>query len=168
MRINIPTDTEKNEYSGTEKNQTKEAQYICLTGIFEGRRILLVDDVKINREIVQAMFEPTKLQIDCAGNGCQAVQMFIDSPDKYDMILMDLQMPEMDGYDAARIIRSLDIPRAKTVPIIAMTANIFREGAKKCFEAGMDNHVGKPVNFLEVIGKLRYYLDMRDFNEKSA
>ena len=167
MRINIITDAEKNEYSGAEKSQTKKTRRICLTGIFEDKRILLVDDIKINREIVQAMFEPTKLQIDCAENGAQAVRMFTGSPDKYDMIFMDLHMPEMDGYEASRRIRSLNIPRAKTVPIIAMTADIFGEDTKKYLKAGMNNHVGKPVDFQEVIGKLRYYWDTQAFNEKS-
>ena len=114
------------------------------------------------------MFEPTKLEIDCAENGIHAVQMFIDSPDKYDVIFMDLQMPEMDGYEASRLIRSLDIPRAKTIPIIAMTADIFRKEVEKCFKAGMDNYVGKPVDFQEVIGKLRYYWDTQTFNEMSV
>ena len=112
------------------------------------------------------MFEPTKLQIDCAENGAHAVRMFSGSPDKYDMIFMDLHMPEMDGYEASRRIRSLNIPRAKTVPIIAMTADIFGEEAEKYLKAGMNNHVGKPVDFQEVIGKLRYYWDTQAFNEK--
>jgi CheY-like chemotaxis protein len=84
--------------------------------------------------------------------------MFTASPGKFDMIFMDIQMPEMDGYEATRLIRTLEIPEASSVPIIAMTANVFREDVEKCMEAGMDGHVGKPLDFTELIGKLRRYL----------
>ncbi|MDR0290699.1 MAG: response regulator [Treponema sp.] len=129
-----------------------------ITGIFEGWRILIAEDVEINREIVLALLEPTKLEIDCAENGAQAVEMFSRSPEKYDMILMDVQMPEMDGYEATRRIRALDCPEARTVRIVAMTANVFREDIENCLEAGMDSHVGKPLDFDEVLDKLRTYL----------
>jgi len=71
---------------------------------------------------------------------------------------MDLQMPEMDGYEATRAIRSLAVPSAKTIPIVAMTANVFREDVEKCLAAGMNAHVGKPLNIAEVMEKLRHYL----------
>ena len=129
-----------------------------ITGIFAGRRILLVEDVEINREIVQALLEPTQIEIDCAENGVEAVRMFSEAPQKYDIIFMDVQMPEMDGYDATRRIRALNIPEAKTVRIIAMTANVFREDVERCLEAGMDNHLGKPLEFEGVLDKLRAYL----------
>jgi CheY-like chemotaxis protein len=132
-----------------------------IKGIFEGRRILLVEDVDVNREIVQALLEPTGLKIDCAENGLVAVQMFLETPEIYDMILMDVQMPELDGYEATRRIRALDHPNAKTVKIIAMTANVFKEDIEKCLEAGMDNHLGKPLNFDEVLDRLRSYLPPR-------
>ena len=83
--------------------------------------------------------------------------MFAEAPQKYDMIFMDIQMPEMDGYEATRRIRALDIPSAKTIPIIAMTANVFREDIEKCLNAGMNSHVGKPLDFEEVLGRLRSY-----------
>jgi CheY-like chemotaxis protein len=94
---------------------------------FTGKRILLAEDVEINREIVLALLEPTQVEVDCAENGAEAVRLFRETPEKYDMIFMDVQMPEMDGYDATRHIRSLDSPNAKTVPIIAMTANVFKD-----------------------------------------
>jgi PAS domain S-box-containing protein len=129
-----------------------------ITGIFAGRRILLTEDVEINREIVLALFEPTQLEIDCAENGAEAVRKFSEAPDRYELIFMDLQMPQMDGYEATRTIRAMDIPRAKTIPIIAMSANVFREDVEKCLEAGMNSHLGKPLNFDEVLEKLKSYL----------
>jgi CheY-like chemotaxis protein len=125
---------------------------------FAGRRILLAEDVEINREIVLTMLEPTLLEIDCAVNGKEAVRMFREAPEKYDMIFMDLQMPEMGGHEATRNIRALDAPQAKTVPIIAMSANVFREDVEQCLAVGMNSHVGKPLNFDEVLEKLRTYL----------
>jgi len=124
---------------------------------FSGRTILLAEDVEINCEIVLALLEPTNLTIDCAENGRIALEMFEAAPDKYDMVFMDLQMPEMNGLDATRAIRALDIPRAKTIPIIAMTANVFREDVEKCFAAGMNGHLGKPLALDEVLDKLRVY-----------
>jgi len=126
--------------------------------IFEGSHILLAEDVEINREIVLSLLESTRLGIDCAENGAIAVEMFAATPDKYNMIFMDVQMPEMDGYEATRKIRSLKIPQAKTIPIIAMTANVFREDVEKCLEAGMNGHVGKPINIGEVLKVLKKYL----------
>ena len=125
---------------------------------YENCRILLVEDVEINREIVIALLEDTLLKIDCAENGLEAVRMFKASPEKYNMIFMDVQMPEMDGYEATRLIRALEIPRAKTVPIIAMTANVFREDVEKSIEAGMNGHIGKPLDIDAVFEKLNAYL----------
>jgi CheY-like chemotaxis protein len=71
---------------------------------------------------------------------------------------MDVHMPEMDGYQATRRIRALDTPRAKSVPIIAMTANVFRQDIEKCLDAGMNGHIGKPISFEEVLAKLRSWL----------
>jgi signal transduction histidine kinase/DNA-binding response OmpR family regulator len=127
---------------------------------FEGRRILLAEDVEVNREIVMALLEPTAVHIDCAENGLRAVDMF--APGRYDMIFMDVQMPEMDGYEATRRIRAKEAESRSAsvppVPIIAMTANVFREDVEKCLEAGMNDHVGKPLDFEEVLSVLRLYL----------
>ena len=114
--------------------------------------------MEINREIVLTLLEPTKLAVDCAENGAEALRLFSAAPERYDIILMDVQMPEMDGYEATRRIRALDTPRARSVPIIAMTANVFREDVEKCLAAGMDDHVGKPLAFEEALAKLRVYL----------
>jgi CheY-like chemotaxis protein len=123
--------------------------------LYEGRRILLAEDVEINREIVASLLEPTLISIDYAVDGEQAVKMFKEAPDKYDMIFMDIQMPNMNGYEATQAIRALDIKRAKDIPIIAMTANVFKEDVEKCLSAGMDGHVGKPIDFDEVLLQLK-------------
>ncbi|MDR2731036.1 MAG: response regulator [Treponema sp.] len=164
-----------NECLGVNEREAEKAQTANIEGIFAGRRILLAEDVEINREIVQTLFEPTKLEIECAENGAEAVRMFITAPYKYDMIFMDLQMPEMDGYEATRRIRAVEeelrnvggIAKGETqshngdprkqIPIIAMTANVFREDIEKCHEAGMNDHIGKPIDFEEILNKLRYY-----------
>jgi CheY-like chemotaxis protein len=118
----------------------------------------LAEDVEINREIVSSLIEPTKLTIEYAENGAEAVKMFTAAPEKYDIIFMDVQMPEMDGYEASRRIRSLGIPRAKEIPIVAMTANVFREDIEKCLASGMNAHVGKPLDLDDVLARLREYL----------
>jgi signal transduction histidine kinase len=125
---------------------------------FKGYKILLAEDIEINREIVLSLLEPVSVAIDCAANGAEAVELFRASPEEYDMIFMDVQMPEMDGYEATKLIRALDAPNAKSVPIVAMTANVFREDIEKCAAAGMNDHVGKPINFDEVLSKMRKYL----------
>jgi signal transduction histidine kinase len=125
---------------------------------FRGYRVLLAEDVEVNREIVRALLDPTGLTIDSVENGVEALKAFSETPERYDLILMDVQMPEMDGYETTRRIRSLDIPQAKTIPIVAMTANVFREDVEKGSEAGMNDHLGKPLDFDEVFRKLRYYL----------
>jgi signal transduction histidine kinase len=130
-------------------------------GGFAGKRILLVEDLEVNREIVMALLEPTLLQIDCAENGQEAFEVFKAAPDAYDLIFMDIQMPVMDGIEATRRIRALDMPRAKTIPIVAMTANVFREEVEEYLAAGMTDHIGKPIDLAAVIVKLGQYLDGR-------
>ena len=122
---------------------------------FAGIHALLVEDVEINREIVLSLLEPAGLTFDCAENGLEALEMFSRNPDKYDIIFMDVQMPEMDGYEATRRIRALDAPKARQIPIIAMTANVFKEDVEKSRAAGMNEHVGKPLSFDDILSKLR-------------
>jgi signal transduction histidine kinase/DNA-binding response OmpR family regulator/PAS domain-containing protein len=150
-----------NECIGADKHQEKEIN-TNINGLFAGHRILLVEDVEINREVVMTLLEPTQLEIDCAENGIEAVRMFTEAPDRYELIFMDIQMPEMDGYDATRNIRALEIQSAKNIPIIAMTANVFKEDIEKCIEAGMDSHIGKPLDFDEVMEKLYAHLSMKN------
>ena len=139
-------------------NITGQENSLNLTDDFSGYSILLAEDVEINREIVLSLLEPTHLNVECAENGVQVSNLFAAAPEKYALIFMDVQMPEMDGHEATKRIRALDIPQSKTVPIIAMTANVFREDIDKCLHSGMNGHVGKPLDLNEVIGQLRRYL----------
>jgi signal transduction histidine kinase len=123
-----------------------------------GKRILLAEDVDINREIVITILEPAGLVIGTAENGREAFEKFSADPDAWDLIFMDIHMPGMDGYEATGKIRALDAPRAKTVPIIAMTANAFKEDVEKCLAAGMNGHISKPLNFDELMGVLKKHL----------
>jgi signal transduction histidine kinase/CheY-like chemotaxis protein len=127
---------------------------------FEGKWILLAEDVEINREIVISILEGTGILIDCAANGLEAVRLFQENQHKYDLILMDIQMPELNGYDATKMIRSWEkqIQAANPVPIIAMTANVFREDVEKCLEVGMNGHIGKPLDMEDLMNRLRIYL----------
>ena len=135
-----------------------------ITNDFSGHRILLVEDMEINREIVLMLLEQSNLEIDCAENGIQAVDMFIEEPERYEIIFMDVHMPGMDGYEATTQIRLYEEKLYaakkphKRIPIIAMTANVFKEDIEHCIDAGMDDHLGKPLDFEIVIDKLRNYL----------
>ena len=147
-----------NEYVGLEDSILESSTEEYIEGIYKDRCILLAEDVEINREIVLALLEQTQLNIDVAKNGKEAVDMFTKAPDRYEMIFMDIQMPEMDGYEATERIRALEFPTAKTIPIVAMTANVFKEDIDKCLKTGMNDHVGKPLNFTDVLDMLKKYL----------
>jgi len=125
---------------------------------YKDHTILIVEDIEINREIIMTLLEPTEVNIECAENGVKAVQMFSAAPGRYGMILMDLQMPEMDGITATRIIRELEIEKARTIPIVAMTANVFQEDVDACLAAGMNDHLGKPLDMSKLHEKLKKYL----------
>ncbi|MEG2173081.1 MAG: ATP-binding protein [Desulfovibrionaceae bacterium] len=128
-----------------------------------GKRLLLVDDVDINRMIVMELLHDTGLLVDEAEDGVQAVECFEKSPPfYYDIIIMDIQMPRMNGYTAATCIRALNRPDAATVPIVALTANAFTEDAQKALEAGMNVHIGKPVEYDKLIKVFRRFLCAAD------
>ena len=105
-------------------------------GLFKNHKILIAEDVDVNREIIQSLLEPTLLEIDFAENGKEAVRIFSEKPNKHTMIFMDLQMPEMDGYEATRCIRAIDSQFAKDIPIIAMTANVFKDDVENAIQQG--------------------------------
>ena len=126
-------------------------------GEFTGKRMLLAEDIEINREILIALLGDTGLIIECAENGKEALDMI--AANKYDIVFMDVQMPIMDGLESARRIRS--DARNAGLPIIAMTANVFKDDVEACLAAGMDDHLGKPLDIEKVIEKLREYLKGR-------
>ena len=131
-------------------------------GIFLGRRILLAEDVEINREILVALLEHTGLDIDWAEDGKVALEKFAAAPDSYDLILMDVHMPNMDGYETTMRIRKSGLVGADIIPIIAMTANVFSEDIERCLSSGMNSHLGKPIDVSEVIMRLKEYFTVPD------
>jgi len=125
---------------------------------FSGHTVLLAEDTELNREIFRVLLEPLRLVVECADNGAEALRMFTETPGKFDLIFMDVQMPEIDGFEAVRRIRAMDIPRARDIPVVAMTSHVFREDIERCLEAGMNDHLGKPIVFSELLAVLRKYL----------
>jgi len=123
---------------------------------WEKYTILLADDVEINREIIILSLSETGINIVTVENGEEAIAKFSAKTDLFDLILMDVQMPVMDGLTATKQIRAMDEPHAKTIPIIAMTANAFKEDIDTCIKAGMNEHMAKPIDmdlFFEVLEK---------------
>ena len=112
-----------------------------------GKKVLLVEDNALNQEIAVAILEEAGLAVDAVGDGVDAVERMQEcDPDEYDLILMDIQMPQMDGYAATREIRTLADNRKANIPIIAMTANAFEEDRQRAFAAGMNGHIVKPID----------------------
>ena len=123
-----------------------------------GRHVLLAEDMEINAEIVVMLLNRHNIEVDVAQNGKLAVQAFTEHPaGHYDAILMDMRMPEMDGLEATRYIRSSGRPDAERIPIIALTANAFDEDVKRSLQAGLNAHLSKPIEpdmLLRMLGKL--------------
>jgi len=142
---------------GAAKNLDISSEKTADASDFSRISLLLAEDVEINREIFFALLEDTGARIDSAENGLEAKEMFERDPDRYDMIIMDIQMPVMDGLASTRAIRALDIARAKSIPIIAMTANVFKEDVDRCIGAGMNDHVGKPVEVDAILNLIKLY-----------
>lgn len=121
-------------------------------------RILLAEDVELNQEIAVTILEDAGFSTDVAENGQVAVDMLKKSePGYYQVILMDVQMPVMDGYEATREIRNLENKELASIPIIAMTANAFEEDKKEALRAGMNNHIAKPIdigNLFDTLSKI--------------
>ncbi len=123
---------------------------------FTGRRILLAEDNELNREIAVVILAEAGFTVECAENGQQACDMVRGSrPGYYDLVLMDIQMPIMDGYAATRAIRAFDDPALASLPIIAMTANAFDEDRKQALETGMNGHLAKPIDVKKMMALLR-------------
>ena len=135
------------EYTGEGRQQTNRAEVQEPVFDFRGRRLLLVEDNELNREIAVALLESTNAEIVTAENGQEAVELFDRSePAYYDLILMDIQMPVMNGLEATRTIRGLNRVDAGSIPIIAMTANAFAEDVQNSLDAGMNAHISKPMD----------------------
>ena len=118
-----------------------------------GRKIMLVEDNELNAEIGEMLLVDQGVKVTTVSDGKQAVELFASQPEEtFDMILMDIMMPVMDGLTATKTIRAMDRPDAKTIPIIAMTANAFQDDVDKCLEAGMNAHLAKPLN-MELLKK---------------
>ena len=112
----------------------------------KGKRILLAEDMEINSEIITMILQMREMEVDLAVNGRIAVDMYKDKPEGYyDAILMDMRMPEMDGLEATRAIRSSGRADAETIPVIALTANAFDEDVQRSLQAGLNAHLSKPV-----------------------
>ena len=124
----------------------------------KGKRLLAAEDMATNRYILSELLNDSGLEIDFAQNGMEAVEMVCADPDKYDIVFMDVRMPKMNGLDATRHIRALPLRQRGRLPIIAMTANAFKSDIENCLAAGMDDHLGKPLDINKVIEKLRTFL----------
>lgn len=143
------------------KKSTKKTGYGYVTPTLEfdslaGYRILLAEDNEINKVVASKFMKKWDLEIDHAGNGAEALEKVIEK--EYDMVLMDLQMPKMDGYTASRAIRDLPGARFKELPIIALTASVLAEINRKVLDAGMNDYVSKPFNPMELYTKITQYI----------
>lgn len=136
-----------------------------LSGIPAGKRVLLAEDNDLNREIVLEFFSMMGVEADSANDGAEAVHIFTQSPPHtYDMILMDIHMPKMNGYEAAKIIRTDD----QTVPIVAMTAATFEKDRQSAFESGMNEYISKPVSIDKLSQIIKRYLSVPTADEKET
>ncbi len=151
-------ETAAEESSGKESEETHGGEDIA--GSLKGTRVLLVEDNDLNREIAQTLLEESGIIVECAENGKIACDMFSAHTEKYyDVILMDVMMPVMDGIEATKTIRSSNNPNAQSVIIVAMTANAFEDDVRRTREAGMDDHLSKPIRINEVLKTLNRLLN---------
>ena len=144
---------------GQEEQENEESIIPDTSDDLKGKRILLVEDNELNSEIAQEILGSSGFLVEAANDGSVAVEMVKDSADGYyDIILMDVQMPIMNGYDATRAIRKLENPAHASIPIVAMTANAFNEDKMNALEAGMNDHVAKPLDMDRLFEVLHKYL----------
>lgn len=138
-------------------NEERKPEEDCVDDVsLKGKRILVVEDNALNIEIAEFILEEAQAEIVIAQNGKEAVYLYRESPEGYfDLILMDIMMPEMNGLEATKMIRSLHREDASTIPIIAMTANAFKEDIEKCKEAGMNEHIAKPLHMDKMLAIIK-------------
>lgn len=133
---------------------------------FAGKKILLVEDNELNQEIAATILEEQGFVVELANDGTVAVDNVEKADaDRYDIILMDIQMPQMDGYEATRRIRALKDKRKANIPIYAMTANAFEEDRQKALESGLDGHIAKPIDIPNLMAVLKEALQKQTFSE---
>ena len=126
---------------------------------FSGKRVLLVEDNQLNQILAENILTSVGLDVDIASDGTEAVEkMKSASQDYYDIILMDIQMPQMDGYEATRQIRALEDNEKAGIPIVAVTANAFEEDRQIAMEAGMNGHLAKPYDVPDIMKTLKELL----------
>jgi CheY-like chemotaxis protein len=126
---------------------------------FSGKRVLLAEDNELNQMIAEAILTENGFQVEIVGDGAEAVQKVKAAPaGYYDVILMDIQMPNMDGYEASKQIRALEDKQKAAVPIVAVTANAFEEDRKNALEAGMNGHLAKPYDIPAMLETLKNLL----------
>ncbi len=127
-----------------------------------GHRILLVDDIELNRMLAETILEESGFSVETVADGVEAVEVFVKHPPGYyDLVLMDIQMPIMNGYEATRAIRALDRPDAKVLPIIALSANSRDEDKRMSMESGMNYHIAKPFDVVQLIAAVNKYIAAR-------
>ncbi len=123
-------------------------------------QVLVVEDIDVNYEILSALLEPTAIKLHWAQDGKQALLLYEENHEQYDLVLMDLQMPEMNGFEATKNIRKSGKPNATKIPIIAMTANVMDDDVAMCYQSGMNGHLSKPLDILQLIGALKFHLNI--------
>lgn len=124
------------------------------SSLCEGMHLLVAEDNELNFEVAKELLEMKKITCEQAENGAVCVEKFEENPERYDAILMDMQMPVMNGIEAAMAIRRLSVAKAHTIPILAMTANAFQEDVQRCLNAGMNAHLSKPIDMKKLIKEL--------------
>ncbi len=154
VEVPLRIDRDHEERAESPANAGQEAREASI----EGMRILLVEDNELNREVASELLQMKGAQVECAQDGREAVEAFRRKPEgSYDCVLMDVMMPVMNGYEAARAIRLMDKRDALTVPIVALTANAFAEDVKAARDAGMNDHIAKPIDIDAVVQTLSAY-----------
>ena len=145
VTLNFKTLEKATVYEPISQQTERENRYSC-------KKVLLVEDNELNREIATALLEEIGISVDSVEDGTDAVERMNEvEDDRYDLIFMDIQMPKMDGYMTTREIRTLKNNRKANIPIVAMTANAFEEDKKKAFKAGMNAHIAKPIDIKTIL-----------------
>ena len=143
------------EFNCTSLDNVKDnANIPDYASVCQGMHLLVAEDNSLNFEVIYELLRMNNITCDWANNGAVCVQTFQAAPQNYDAVLMDLQMPVMDGIHATTVIRGMNLPEAHTIPIIAMTANAFQEDIQKCINAGMNLHLSKPVHIKKLLEAL--------------